>query len=188
MPASAPAIASALAAAPAPAPAPVPPPVLAPYLGLVTSVLCAFAGGWLLLAPYALDFRRGAARLPRPAVVDLATGAAITAVALTSALLFVLALFTRLRPRPGPVASAAAHDVSRLEQELPEHATSEHATPEHATPEPGLEPDTESAPEAESEPTIDLTAAPEPDPSVALREMLTPLIAALATDLRRQDP
>src|SRR5436305_3804984 len=76
---------------------PTPAPVVAPYLGLVASVLCALGGGWLLLAPYALDIRRGAAKLPRAAAVELETGAAIVAVALLSAVFFSAALFSRLR-------------------------------------------------------------------------------------------
>jgi hypothetical protein len=159
---------SAAESCPTPAAVPVlaaiqaPAAVIAPYLGLVAAVLCALGGGWLLLAPYALDLRRGAAKLPRTAAVDLATGAAITAVAAISAGFFAAALFSRLRPR-----------IDRGE------------------PQPGpelAEPDTE--PEAAPEPPPQPAPQPGPEPSgtsSALREMLTPLVAALAADLRSQD-
>lgn len=171
-PAPAPAATPALAATQAPA------PVVAPYLGLVASVLCALGGGWLLLAPYALDFRHGAAKLPRTAVVDLETGAAITAVALLSAIFFAAALFSRLRPR-----------VDLAEFETGRGATEyQFAEPE---PEPEFaEPDTEAHPESESAPETAPEPESEPQPSgssSALREMLTPLVAALAADLRSQD-
>jgi outer membrane biosynthesis protein TonB len=145
-----------------------PAPIVAPYLGLVASVLCALGGGWLLLAPYALDLRHGAAKLPRAAAVDLETGAAIAAVALLSAGFFAAALFSRLRPRI------------------------EFAEPEHE-PEPAPAPEPEPEPEPEPQPEPEPEAAPEPEPdsapdpfssSSALREMLTPLVAALAADLR----
>ncbi len=143
---------------PLPPPPPVPIPVLAPYLGLVAAVLCTLGGGWLLLAPYALDLRHGAARLPRAATVDLETGAAIVAVGIAAALLFSANLVTRLRG--GPAARP-----ERVPEPKPE-----------LQPEP--EPESEPAPEAPAE---------QPDPGGALRELLTPLVAALAADLRSHD-
>ena len=160
----APAVNPALYAAPAPA------PVLAPYLGLLASVLCALSGGWLLLAPYALDLRRGAAKLPRAAAVDLETGAAITAVALLSAILFAAALFSRLRPR---------FEGAEFEMEA-EPAPSGLSEPQSAEPEIESEP----GPGPESESPVVATGS---DSSSALRELLTPLVAALAADLRSQD-
>ena len=53
--------------------APEPVPVLGPYLGVVGAVLCILVGAFLLLAPYAFDYRDGAAKAPRATVVDLAT-------------------------------------------------------------------------------------------------------------------
>jgi hypothetical protein len=140
-----------------------PAPVLAPYLGLVAAVLCALGGGWLLLAPYALDFRHGAAAAPRGVAVDLATGAAVLVVALLTAAFFALALFSRLSGAAEQTTGGSSHAVSQQpeEQERQAEAVS------------GLA--------AEADPD------PEPDPSEALRDLLTPLVAALAADLRGRD-
>jgi len=139
--------------------APVPIPVLAPYLGLVAAVLCAFGGGWLLLAPYAFDFRHGAARVPRAMAVDLETGAAIVAVAITAAALFSVTLVRRLR-----VSSTVQSEPVAASVDVPESA----AAP---------------APEQSPGPEV----PPQPDPGAALRDLLTPLVAALAADLRSRD-
>jgi hypothetical protein len=149
---------------------PVPAPVLAPYLGLVASVLCALGGGWLLLAPYALDIRRGAAKLPRAAAVELETGAAIVAVAVSSGILFAAALFSRLRPR-----FEGAEFEMEAEPVPPGLSETESVEPEI---------ESEAEPEPESESPIVSAGS---DSSSALREMLTPLVAALAADLRSQD-
>ena len=162
------------AAYPARSAIPAPAPVLAPYLGLVTSVLCALGGGWLLLAPYALDIRRGAAKLPRAAAVDLETGAAIVAVALLSAILFAAALFSRLRPQD---------DVTELE--IDEQSV-QAGTFEPESAEPDVEPDSDPELEPASEAAEPVTTAASTSSS-ALRDMLTPLVAALAADLRSQD-
>ncbi len=166
------------AALPALAAIQAPAPVVAPYLGLVASVLCALGGGWLLLAPYALDIRRGAAKLPRMAAVELETGAAITAVALLSAIFFAAALFSRLRPRVD-LAECETEPEIETDQETAEHQAAE------PDPEPELEPDAEAESAPEPEPLTTFAAAS--NSSRALREMLTPLVAALAADLRSQD-
>jgi hypothetical protein len=146
-----------------PWPGPPPTPVLAPYLGLVASVLCALGGGWLLLAPYALDFRHGAAHVPRTASVDLETGAAIVAMGLVTAALFAWALAQRLRAREAETEygvmedSEVEFDVEDRDQEQKQEAAAETTAPQQA------------------------------DPGGALRELLTPLVAALAADLRSHD-
>jgi hypothetical protein len=140
----------------------VPIPVLAPYLGLVASVLCTLGGGWLLLAPFALDLRHGAKHLPRSMRVDLDSGAAIVALGVMAAVLFSVNLVMRLQPEMDAVPEPVA--VSRPEPEI------------EPDPEPELEPEPEPEP-----------AAKDPDPGGALRELLTPLVAALAADLRSHD-
>jgi hypothetical protein len=156
---------------PAPTHVPVPPPapvaVLAPYFGLVAGILCALGGGWLLLAPYAFDYRRGAVQVPRATTVDLGTGAAIVAVSLSSAALFAFALVSRLRAEPdgGP-------------GNRPELGPGLGPEPEgKAEPEPGsvFEPEPEPVPPATD------------DPGGALRDLLRPLVAALAADLRSHE-
>lgn len=157
---------------PPPSRPPVPIPVLAPYLGLVAAVLCTLGGGWLLLAPYALDLRHGAAHLPRTAAVDLECGAAIVVVGIVTAMFFSVNLVTRLR------ADLIAQPELDVE---PEPASEPEAQPEaDAVP----EPETEIGPEPEPEPSAE---ARQPDPGGALRELLTPLVAALAADLRSHD-
>lgn len=141
--------------------APIPIPVLAPYVGLVAAVLCTLGGGWLLLAPYALDFRHGAKHLPRVATVDLETGAAVIAVGIVAAVLFLVNLALRLRnddPRATPV-------VAVRKPEVPPEVPEEDVTQLEGSNEPG----------------------PGGDPGGALRELLTPLVAALAADLRSHD-
>lgn len=149
------------------APPAVPPiPVLAPYLGLAAAVLSTFAGGWLLLAPYALDFRHGAKHLPRAATVDLGTGAAVIAVGVIAANLFALNLTQRLRgDDPGAIKAA---EPAKIQPEEPSEAMTAPQRPEPAQ-RPQLEQPTEA------------------DPGNALRELLTPLVAALAADLRSHD-
>lgn len=143
---------------------PVPIPVLAPYLGLVAAVLCTLGGGWLLLAPYALDVRHGAKHLPRAALVDLETGAAIIAVAVAAAVLFSVNLVLRLRADRGPVLAVEP----------------EPEAPAVAAPGQTYEP-------APTPATVPSARSKEADPGGALRELLTPLVAALAADLRSHD-
>jgi len=164
-----------------------PGPVLAPYLGLVSAVLCALGGGWLLLAPYALDYLHGAERTPRTTEIDLGTGAAVVALAIVSALLFAMSLARHLRgpeavereaerePVAGPEFAA---DPLPIDGEAePSVLVRETAAPQTVVPEPA-----ESAGARESAPE----SAPEPpaDPGSALRDLLTPLVAALAADLK----
>jgi hypothetical protein len=148
---------------------PEPAPFLGPYLGLVSAVLCVLVGAFLLLAPFAFDYRNGAATVPRSSVVDLTTGGGVLLLGLLTAALFGAALVRRLRG-PEPVRALAT--------EPPElFAEAEGAGPEQ-------EPAAYQEPEPEPEPE---PAAPAIDPSGALRDLLTPLVAALAADLRARD-
>jgi hypothetical protein len=169
---------------------PEPAPFVGPYLGLVSGVLCALVGAFLLLAPFAFDYRHGAASLPRSAVLDLATGAAVVGLGLLTAGLFGVALVRRLRARPtasayapGPAYLLSADDEFDEDEDL--DLSERVATPIllHL-----LEQDPEPEPEFEPEPEPE-PAAPTPplDPSGALRDLLTPLVAALAADLRARD-
>lgn len=106
--------------APAYASVPVPAPVSGPFTGLVCSILCTLGGGWLLLAPFAFDYRAGAAKLPRPAVVDLSTGAAVAVIGLLAALLFAASLAGRLRPAPSPAAALAEPEPEPAPESDPE--------------------------------------------------------------------
>jgi hypothetical protein len=172
-----------------------PVPVLAPYVGLVSAVLCALGGGWLLLAPYALDYRHGAPSTPRTTEVDLATGAAVVAVAIVSAAVFSLALARRLRTpaevEPDPVPAAildpeAAADVFEpfvmQDEEPAEPAVEPEPTPASTSASASAYP---SAPASVPIPEPSRPEPyPDPDPNNSLRELLTPLVAALAADLK----
>ncbi|WP_157436461.1 hypothetical protein [Actinospica robiniae] len=152
-------------------------PFLGPYIGLVSGVLCALVGAFLLLAPYAFDYRHGAASVPRSSVVDLATGAAVLVLGFVTAGLFGATLVRRLRA-PEPVRR-------RFAEPEPEPVE---------PPELFLEPELEPAPEPvrapEPQPVAPPAApaaAPAIDAAGALRDLLTPLVAALAADLRARD-
>jgi len=148
--------------------APEPVPVLGPFIGVVGSVLCGLAGALLLLAPLAFDYRQGARSTPRSSVVDLATGGVVLLLAVLTAALFGCALRKRLRV-PEPVAAYVAEPASAEEPA--------------AAPEP---PRPESAPEPQ--PAAPAASAPlGDDAGNALRDLLTPLVAALAADLRSRE-
>jgi len=153
---------------------PEPAPFLGPYLGLVSGVLCALVGAFLLLAPYAFDYRQGAASVPRSSVVDLATGAGVLALGLLTAGLFGATLVRRLRAPEPPSPEAEQSEPPDL------FAEAEPEPEPRPVPEPLKPPEPEPAPEPPA-------ATPAIDPAGALRDLLTPLVAALAADLRARD-
>lgn len=150
-------------------------PVLAPYLGLVAAALSTLGGGWLLLAPYALDFRHGATHLPRAASVDLGTGAAVIAVGVTAAILFAMNLLSRLQGDDS-TAVLTAQSAERPPGQTPETVSTE-TVPAEARLAEGMSATEPTGPQRPKE----------ADPGNALRELLTPLVAALAADLRSHD-
>lgn len=183
---------------PTPPPAvPEPVPVLAPYFGVLGSALCALTGAWLLLAPYALDYRNGAGTVPRATVVDLATGGAAGALGLASAALFGAAIVRRLRSAGAAGSDLDAHDTpiadlfadrdpgsgADLDDSALDaaHETGADARDGGHAAGPGA--DSLSRPDGGSG-----SGAPDPlDPGGSLRDLLTPLVAALAADLRSRD-
>ena len=150
--------------------APEPVPVLGPYIGLVGSVLCGVAGALLLIAPFAFDYRQGASSVPHSSVVDLATGGGVLLLALLTAGLFGGALHKRLRAPEAPAFEEAAYAE---EFEAVEPVEEPPIVPEPTRPEP--------------EPQPVPAAALGGDPGGALRDLLTPLVAALAADLRARE-
>ena len=177
--------------------APEPVPVLGPYIGVVGAVLCILVGAFLLLAPYAFDYRDGAAKAPRAAVVDLATGAAVAAVGVLTAALFGGSLARRLRPavaRPGYGAGTYLVSVAPGADQTMQSAAPDGphgAEPRYTVP--GLAPDPETGtageriPEPRPSTASAAPTAPPADPAGALRDLLTPLVAALAADLRARE-
>jgi hypothetical protein len=161
-----------------------PVPVLGPFIGVAAAVLCILVGGFLLLAPYAFDYRDGASAAPRSSVVDLVTGGAVAALGALTAALFGATLVRRLRvwaPAPGyggePYARSAPPDAGQDA----EHGVAGYG-PEH--PAGAAAADTEPAPEQSP---LTPAAAAAVDPGGALRDLLTPLVAALAADLRARE-
>ena len=145
--------------------------VLGPFIGVVGSVLCGLSGALLLLAPFAFDYRQGASSTPRGTVVDLVTGGGVLLASLLTATLFGGALSKRLRV-PEPDIEPIAEYV-----EEPEPAEEPAVAPEPARP----------RSEPEPQPAAPAAAAPIADPGNALRDLLTPLVAALAADLRARE-
>jgi hypothetical protein len=181
-----------------------PAPVLGPYLGVVGAVLCSLVGAFLLLAPYAFDYRDGAAAMPHSSTVDLATGGGVLLLGLLTAALFGGALARRLRA-PEPAAEYAEPlqwAESAESAEAAESASPDAGTPTgtdagsyggsatgagagHGAAQPA--PERTQAPVSEPEARPLAPAASLADPGGALRDLLTPLVAALAADLRARE-
>ena len=158
-----------------------PAPVLGPYIGVVGAVLCALVGAFLLLAPYAFDYRDGAGAVPHSSVVDLATGGGVLLLGLLTAALFGAALARRLRvPEPASYAEP-------LPLTLPLSAPGDAAAAAQAPAAPPVAEPAGVAPASAPEPHPAAPAASLADPGGALRDLLTPLVAALAADLRARE-
>ena len=145
-----------------------PVPVLGPFIGLVGAVLCSLVGALLLLAPFAFDYRQGARTMPRSSIVDLATGGGVLLIGLLTTLLFGGSLRRRLR---ATIPAAVAPEP------LPEAVSEPASVPEQSQPQP----------EPRPQPVATVASSPVGDPGGALRDLLTPLVAALAADLRARD-
>lgn len=184
-----------------------PVPVLGPYIGVVGAVLCALVGAFLLLAPYAFDYRDGAASTPHSSVVDLATGGGVLLLGLLTAALFGGTLIRRLRlpetatydePLPDSVEEAVGEGTSAQDPADPHTQGAQAATanayatasaaPSASAPSPSARSAAEGmAPASEPEARPAAPAASLADPGGALRDLLTPLVAALAADLRARE-
>jgi len=66
-------------------------------VGMVTSLIILLAGGWLILAPFALGYQHYGADWTSQTTNDFVTGIAVAVVALVSFLLFFTALLGALR-------------------------------------------------------------------------------------------
>jgi hypothetical protein len=90
-------------------------PALSKYIcGMVASLVIALAGGWLILAPFALGYQPYGADWTSQTVNDFVTGISVAVVGLISFALFFYSLLGALRAagvitaRPRPVAQATA--------------------------------------------------------------------------------
>lgn len=73
-------------------------PTLGKYLiGMVTSLIILLAGGWLILAPFALGYQPSGANWTSQTTNDFVTGIPVAVVALASFLLFFFGLLGALR-------------------------------------------------------------------------------------------
>src|SRR5947209_9757527 len=73
-------------------------PTLGKYIfGMVASLVLLLAGGWLILAPFALGYQRYGADWTSQTVNDFTVGIAAAVVALASLLLFFFTLLGALR-------------------------------------------------------------------------------------------
>ena len=66
-------------------------------IGMVTSLILLLAGGWLILAPFALGYQHNGADWTSQTTNDFVTGIPVAVVALVSFLLFFFALLGALR-------------------------------------------------------------------------------------------
>jgi hypothetical protein len=106
-------------------------PSIGKYLwGMVASLIILLAGGWLILAPFALGYQRANADWASQTVNDFVIGIAVAVVALIGFILFFYTLLVSLRaagvlaartrpveqatvPSPIPQASAPPSDLDR---------------------------------------------------------------------------
>lgn len=73
-------------------------PILGKYLcGMVASLIVGLAGGWLILAPFALGYQPYGADWVSQTTNDVATGISVAVVALVSFVLFFTSLLASLR-------------------------------------------------------------------------------------------
>jgi len=144
---------------PDPEPSVPPAPVAGPVIGVIASALAVPVGLWLVLAPFAFGYRHHG-EPPKSVAISVATGAAAALIAIISGLRFSATLVSRLRST-GALRDrrAAAYEAAAPPQPEP------HSVPAFTAP----------------------PAPPQPEPSGAsgeLHELLAPLVAALAADLR----
>lgn len=128
-------------------------------VALVTSLAGALAGGWLMLAPFALGYRSPGAPWNHPTEVDFWTGLGVVVVAVVAAVASLAALQGALR-----ASGALPPRLTRAERAA--LAAARKADPGAAA--------------GSTEQPARTQAAPTP---AELRDLLTPLVQALLSDL-----
>ncbi len=84
-------------------------PLTVPTLALFASVTTMLAGGWLVLAPFALGYQPGGADWADPTIADFTTGLVLLVVGAIVTVVFAVSVVARLRPTgPRPAATYAA--------------------------------------------------------------------------------
>ncbi len=86
------------------------PPLAAATLGIIGAVVVLFAGGWLMLAPFALGYQPEGAEWADATVVDFWSGLGLAVLAFVVGLVLVGDLVGRLRAA-GAIAARPAADV-----------------------------------------------------------------------------
>ncbi|MGH9127936.1 MAG: hypothetical protein ACRDY2_02975 [Acidimicrobiales bacterium] len=174
---------------------------------IVASIAAALAGGWLMVAPFALGYRKAGAAWNHPTEVDFWTGVAVVALALVGLAASLVSIRAELRQR-GALASPPSRDERRERKATARAAAAaakaatlaERAAvaagqgqgplqggpvpgpggPGHGGPGPGGGPGGPGSPGGPGGPGGQPTGSPtSPD----LRELLAPLVQALLTDL-----
>lgn len=129
-------------------------------VALVASLAAALAGGWLILAPFALGYRSPGAPWNHPTEVDVWTGVGVVVVALVALAACLAGMQGELRAR-----GVLPARVSRAERQALRAAAPAEASPTQAGPPAGPSPNT-----------------------AELRDLLAPLVQALLRDLGPAEP
>ncbi|MGH9131338.1 MAG: hypothetical protein ACRDWV_06615 [Acidimicrobiales bacterium] len=148
---------------------------------LVGSLAAALAGGWLMVAPFALGYRPAGAAWNHPTEVDFWTGVGVVAVGLVGIMVSVAALRSDLRAR-GALAPPLSRAERREASAAARAAKAEAASADKAA-RAALAPSGAGSSGAGS-------GASSADPAMTpadLRDLLAPLVQALLVDLDDHD-
>jgi len=97
------------------------PPLTVPTLALSASMTTMLAGGWLVLAPFALGYQPDGADWADPTIADFTTGLVLLAVGAIVTVVFAVSVVARLRPagpRPAAVYAAVPPPAETPDDEL----------------------------------------------------------------------
>ena len=97
------------------------PPLTVPALALFASGTTMLAGGWLVLAPFALGYQPAGADWADPTIADFTTGLVLLVLGAIATVVFAVSLVARLRPvgaRPVPAYAAAPVPAPTPDDEL----------------------------------------------------------------------
>lgn len=95
------------------------PPLTVPTLALFASVTTMLAGGWLVLAPFALGYQPDGADWADATIADFTTGLVLLALGAIVTVVFAVSVVARLRPAGrGPAAAFAAPPTPAPDDEL----------------------------------------------------------------------
>ncbi|PZS20290.1 MAG: hypothetical protein DLM54_05795 [Acidimicrobiales bacterium] len=155
-------------------------------VAMVASVVAAMAGGWLIVAPFALAYRPKGGSWDHTTEVDVWTGVGVVVVALVCLAATSVATVADLRARgalPG-VSRRAGRKARRVEQSRAVSAEEgQTGGPEEGRPLGEVAIRTAVPPDGSTAPGVAAVANPEPD----LRHLLASLVQALVDDTGHTD-